>query len=1059
MTERVIALLLKRPVAVAMVHAALIAGGGLALAMLPINVVPQVEFPFLSVHTTWPGVSAETVEMQITARLEEVAGMIEGARSVCSVSREGYSRVDIEFGQGTRMQFARLELVEKIAALFPSFPVGVRSPEVEPFVLRDFREIQGVVRYSLTGEMTAASLRVLAHTGIVPRLRTLRGVSEVRVEGGEDREVEVVLDPRAMNALGIRTDEVVSALANIESNQPVGSRHEGGHRISISVRNMDMTQEEIARVPVEYKPGGALVLLGEIGSVALTASEPYSYVRINGRPCVSIVIIKDPKASTLQVAETVSTLMAELQARLPSGVRLAIEFDKSATFRAEAHRLHGELVLSLISILTVLAAFMGNLKAPGLVISTIGFSLAGTLLAFMIFGVGLSLFSFAGLLFGFGRIVDDSIVVLDSIQRRGESCPSTTTISEAISPMVAPVVASTIATIGALMPMTYFSTTLKPYLSEFAVAVTLALLFSLAVSFSLIPVVSARVRLDPILPNTYAWFDSHLTTIYSRVLHSALSRRWLVLAILIWVFGLPLWTLPETVDGTGIFARAYNAILGSSLYKRTRSVIDPILGGSIYLFFTRVRLGEVPRYAEETVLLVVVKFPPGSDLHECDQVARRIESEIATDDNCVGNVTTKVTSHVALVRISLPESLAFKTDPFLLKSRLTALVAQFSGVSAGVWGFGPGFTSGEQAPPTFFVKVLGYNYTTVKEIAAELSRRLKTNPRVTNVDIDRSLTNEWTRTTEIVAKVNREEAMRRGVTVSEVVKTLHAMAPEAIAVKVMKFHGDRFPVVVKNHVSQVYRLCDLLNSVVTNEDGWQARLGTLLDVSERPSPGEILREDQSYVRWVSFEYRGPYRLGAELGKATIQTIELPHGYRFDQTFSESAFSESDESLMIFMPLVALGVVFMLIAALYESFWKPLLIILAVPFSLVGLFLAFSFADTSFGLGGYTALVLLIGIVTTNSIVLVDALSRPSRSWRTSESIIIAAATSRLRPVLMTTLTTIAGSLPMLLHGDRNSVWFELALGTSSGLMSSMVLTLVVIPVGFSLGMGRKRNAG
>jgi multidrug efflux pump subunit AcrB len=244
---------------------------------------------------------------------------------------------------------------------------------------------------------------------------------------------------------------------------------------------------------------------------------------------------------------------------------------------------------------------------------------------------------------------------------------------------------------------------------------------------------------------------------------------------------------------------------------------------------------------------------------------------------------------------------------------------------------------------------------------------------------------------------------------------------------------------------QDFSVDDLEKAMVVNSRGEQVRLSELIEVQERRVPSRITRENQQYLRLISFEYKGPYRFGDRFVDETIKAMPLPSGYQFDRSFGYFWLTETEQVSLLSIALVAFVIVFMVTAALYESFIKPFIIILSVPFSLVGLFLAFYLTDTPFGRGGYASVILLIGIVTTNSIVLVDYVAKQMKEDNSIETL-IRAASVRLRPIFMTTLTTIGGLLPLLILGERTSIWYSLSLGTIGGLVSSTLLTLVVVPI-------------
>jgi multidrug efflux pump subunit AcrB len=1052
MIERVATSLLRRPVAVSMAYAALVTGGLFALGRLPLDLAPSVEFPALSVHTTWHGISAETVEMILTAPIEEIANTIDGVRAVRSTSSEGASEVGIEFEHTTKMDFARLELREKLAALVRALPPGIGQPAIEPYVPEDFRNLQGFMSYSLVGNRPASTLRKLAREEIASGLRALRGVADATVYGGEEEEVRIELDAERVVALGLNLEDVKAGLAALEYNAPVGGIVSGARRHVVSVRNMGLTLSELERTAVSRTANGTPVRVGEIGTIRLATGEPKALFRINGKPSVTLAIDKDPSANMLRLADAVASRVEELRRTLPEGIDLILESDRSQDLREELHTLYRDIVLSLLCIFVVLFLFLGHLKAPVLVLSSICFSLAGTFLAFWMLGIGLHLLSLAGLVLGFGRLVDDSIVVLDNIQRRTAGTSAPAEISAAAGEIALPVVASTLTTIGALLPTAFLPEGLKAYFVEFSLAVGISLLMSLLVSFTLIPVVAGTTQLKPLLPAAYARAADAGTRAYTWLLRKALAHKAVVVILVVWLFGLPVWLLPGRIEGSGFLASAYNAVFGSTWYRAVRPYVNTILGGTSHLFFAGVSKGEVWEYGRETYLVVRVVFPQGTDLERYDEIARRVESEALTFSAYVEKVICRVEPRYAFVRITIADSVAGSAIPFIIKSHLTALAARTGGASITVWGFGPGYSSGGESPPSFAVRVLGYNYYRVRELAERLRERLQANPRITDVEIDRSWSGQWGKATELVATVDRTEAARHNLTVAEVLQAVRTYTPGVLQSNNLTIGGERFPCTVKFAGYQDRNVDNLQEAMLTGSDGRTVRLASVLTLREQRTSAEILRENQSYVRWVTFEYRGPYRYGNAFVDATIRSMSLPHGYRIDKPGAWFTFSEGVQRSMLLVAGWALVIVFMITASLYESFKKPFLVILAVPFSLIGLFLAFSLTGTPFGQGGYAAVILLTGIVVTNSVVLVDFLSRQSEKHGAVTEVLVAAAGQRLRPVLMTTLTTIGGLLPMFLLGKPSSLWYSLALGTIGGLMSSMVLTLIVVPVVFSLNL-------
>jgi multidrug efflux pump subunit AcrB len=921
-------------------------------------------------------------------------------------------------------------------------------PVLVPYVPQDFKELQGFLTFSLASDMTAAALRRYTAERIVPGLVSVRGVSRVEILGGEEREVHVLLDPKRVAAAGLTVDAVLAELRNVEFSAPVGILREGAGRMIVAVGNTNARKDDVLDLPLRVK-GNALLRLRDVATVHDTIAETRSIYRIDGRPSITLVIDKEPHVHTLDVADRVSARLNELAATFPGTLSFTKVVDKSRQMREELENLQREVFFSIFCIWLVLVVALGSLRAPLVLMSSLVISLAGTLLVFWLLGLSLHLLTLAGLVLGFGRVVDDSIVVLDNIQRRSSRGVTDDGIVAAVAQVRLPVIASTITTVGALLPIAFLPQDLKPYFREFGLAVGIALVMSLFVSFSIIPVM---IRNVPDVLKTSRRCDAAgdlILSAYRHALRWCLRWRKTVLVAIVLAFGLPLWLLPDRIEADHLPARIYNFIFSSEPVIVARPYVNSFLGGALHLFFTKVTKGEVWEWGNETYLVVRVGFPQGTELQRYDEVARMIEREVFSDRAGVSRVTTRVVDDYASVRIDFDENAAMTALPYIMKNRLTVLAAQTGGASISVMGFGPGFYSGAESSPSFYVKVLGYNYTKVKELAAQFKERLERNPRIAEVDIDRTF-GRWPKSTELVMNVDRDALAAHHLTVAELMPYVGSMTRGTVDWQSITLGGERLTLLAKMQGFDSASVHDISRERIVNTRGETVPLATLIRLDERRVMSEITRENQQYVRWVSFEYRGPYRYGDQFVESTINSMTLPHGYKFDRSFSWFMLSERDKTSMLWLALAALVIVFMVTAALYESFIKPFIVILTVPLSLIGLFLAFYVTDTPFGRGGYASVMVLMGIVVSNAIILIDYVARRFQSHSVSVNDLVLASADRVRPILMTSMTTIGALLPLLLWIVPSSVWYSLALGTIGGLLSATFLTLFVVPTVLAL---------
>jgi HAE1 family hydrophobic/amphiphilic exporter-1 len=412
----VIRLSINRPTTVAMVYIAIAAVGVASFIDIPVELLPDVDYPQLNIETNWPGASPEVVESFLTAPLESAAQQVQGVRKIVSESSENSSEITVEFARGTDMDFARLELGERIQAIRDDLPPDVR-PEVQPYVPREFETGERVdMRYTLTGTYTFEHLRRYADEDLRPQLVALDGVEEVAVQGGEDREIRIELDRQRMEAYGVRPYDVALALDAAELVRTAGKLLRGNTEWVVTIRNdVDaVTELETLIVVPDTLGTGEVIRVSDVAKVTDTTADPQYHFRIDGRPAVGVSMIRGVGTNALRVADAVKGKVAELEAQLPPGMRLNLEYDGSREVRKQLTDLRLRALAAAIVIFLVLLIFLGSFRTAGIVFATVVFSvlIAINLLYFSNFS--LNVLTMAGLAMGFGLMVDNSIVVLEN---------------------------------------------------------------------------------------------------------------------------------------------------------------------------------------------------------------------------------------------------------------------------------------------------------------------------------------------------------------------------------------------------------------------------------------------------------------------------------------------------------------------------------------------------------------------------------------------------------------------------------------------------------------------
>ncbi len=492
----------------------------------------------------------------------------------------------------------------------------------------------------------------------------------------------------------------------------------------------------------------------------------------------------------------------------------------------------------------------------------------------------------------------------------------------------------------------------------------------------------------------------------------------------------------------------YPRFLALALRQKSLTIFLTLLifSGSYYLFDKHVTKGRIWSWGEDTYLIAQINMSTGAEISRTDEIVRKFEESLQGNPN-IKKVYANVTSEFGRVEITFPEQVQRSAFPLILKEKLTSQAVQIAGPNVGVYGFGPGFYSGGGTAPQFRLQVLGYNYNEVKRIAEDLGKKLERNPRIRDVDTNSSFGYRGRDDLfEMVLKVDRQKLKRFHLTTSEVLQNIQSYLRESLDWQRIKVAGVELNYRIKMRGYRDFTIDELKKLLIKTSAGEKVRLGEITFIGERKVLAEIVREDQQYLRWISFEYRGPWKFGDRLVESIIKNTQLPHGYRLKRaTFF---FLTGEEKEQIYLVLAfALLLVYMVTAGLFESLLQPFVVILTVPLALIGVFLIFYFTDTNFDRSAYIGVILLAGIVVNNSIILVHHINDLRRKGSAVLDAVIQGAADRVRPILMTSATTVLGLLPLVLFTDaQGSIWYALALATIGGLLSSTLLVLVVILV-------------
>jgi HAE1 family hydrophobic/amphiphilic exporter-1 len=1015
----------QRPVAVSMLFVAV---GLLAVAAwfdLPIDVDITGEFPEISVQTGWGMAAPESVQALVTSPIESLAVTIPGVRHVISESRRGSSMVRIELDEDINIDLAVFELTDRLALLREDFPPGTRTPQITQYVPQEFAEFQSgqFIQYGLTSPAPLNELRSWALDNLVVPFAAIEGVAEVEVRGGTDPHLRVSLDPELCELYGFSAAHVRQAIESLATSWPVGHLEVDGTAYSVRVAADLDDVETLMRLPIG-KVGDSLVRVSDVGTIETAFEKAANYDRIDGEQRVTLRISRRPGSDVLQVAKAVRARMASLEEDLPAGIGVELLLDTPAELEEELALLTRRLGVILVIVVVLLLVMLRDIRTPLFLFGSLLAALSLTIVALYHFDVPVNVLTLTGLALAFGMLVDNAVVVLENIVRYREAGFGREEAAErGTAEVVVPVLAATLTTIGVFVPFVIFQGRLREYYLPLALAVTFALAASLVVALTLMPAAAGRgwvVRAPRI--------GREPGRRYRRVLGIGLRHPWLVVALVVAMGGGSWWLFQEEV---------------------TR-------GGFQFSFGARDRLG------------VSLELPTGSEPGLVDLELQPFEEYVMGLPD-IERVEVSVSGDRAGLTVTFPPEVENTAYPLIVKDELKAMATRYAGVGMYVYGFdqdsfysdgidrGPSYNSG--------IQLLGYSYDQLGEFGEGIARMARRNPRVEDAVVTTG--GRYRRSnagSELMLNVRRQVLADHGLTVEQVVWQIRSLLQGDTSGSKLVVGRQEWEYRVKVEGVDERTLAEILDTQVVGTSGRGLRLADVLEVEARSVPGVITREDQRYDRWVRWEYRGSSRARANYQEAIFESIELPPGYtaRIPEGFF---LSQEEQQQVRNVAIAALIIVFIVLASLYESLIQPFIVLLAVPCALVGVVLIFYFTGKAFDPSAMIGVVLLGGIVVNNAIILVDHINlRRADGLELSEAILRGAA-ERVRPILVTSITTIGGLLPLVLvtsseatSSGTEDLWSNLALATIGGLSAATVLTLTVIPVLYLLAE-RGRVAG
>lgn len=989
----------RRPAVVWATAGALLLAGAVAFTRLPLATRPRVELPRLRITAQWPGASAELVEAYLTAPIEAAVQGVRGVAKISSQSDEGGTRLTVDLEPGTNVQLTRLGILERLELLRTDFPPGATAPAVGNYVPDDLAE-QPLLRFTLSGPYTPGTLARLARERITPRLAAVPGVAGVDVSGGAEQGVTVAYDATRLRQLDVSPDALRQALEGALVRRALGTEQGSSAERPVVLDARTVSLAAIAELPVSAA-GQRSFRLGDLAAVRLEEDARDLFYRVNGDPAVGLTVSRLPGADAIRTATAVRKTMTALTAELPPSITVRVQSDESVELARQLEALLVRGTIACLAVVLVLGVALGNGKSVILVLASALVAVAGTALGLYLLEIPANLLTLAGLGMGIGILVQNGVVVVDRLRAAPDTPEGRAEAGRRITPAV---LGATLTTAVVLFPFLYLQGNARAAFTPFAVAFALALGWSVLSSVVMIPALGAGHGLKTVI-----WPGP--LRLYERSVERLLRWRWPALGLVVIVLGVVTWGF----------------------------------------------IRKVPRFSfgawwgQRAALSARLEFPHGSDPASLDR-GMRVFERIVVGREGVDQVVSQGSPGGAWLQVTFARGVDQMPIPYVLQEELTQRAILIGGASVSVQYQGPGYYSGGSGGiPQFRIKLLGYSYGGVEQIARDLKERLARIPRVRSVDINAGRFWGQEKAYEVTLEPDRAVLARYGLTARDLAGAVSRQVSGAAGATRIELDGEEVRVTLKAAGARDRSLDDLRTSLVPNQAAAPVRIGDLARVDERETLAQIDREDQQYVRTISYEFRGPAKLGERTHKSFLQAISVPPGYSSgDDSWFSWGEDESGKGLwLVFTAGVAL--VILAVAIVFDSVWATGMVFLSLPVALAGSAAAFWIAGAAFTREAAVGVILVVGLAVNQAILLVDAAlerrrgaDRSVRPLTTAD--VVHASRDRAGMIVLVTLTTLASLLPLAVGTDPDELFGAIALATAGGTVAGTIGALWVMPL-------------
>jgi len=1006
---------IKRGVTTAMIYLIAIGFGLFSLARLNIDLYPKLEFPMLAIITQYTGVGPNDLETVITRPIEEACASVENVKTVSSTTQQGLSLIMIEFSWGTDMNQAEIDVRNNLEYIRDYLPQDASDPMVFAFDVSS----QPILYLTLSSnDLSQAELRYIGEHDLEPRLERIPGVASASTMGGMKREIKVFADPMRMRAHNVSLQQITGALQAANLQIPSGMVDNDRLEFSVNTAGQFTSVEQIAGTSVATF-NGAVIRVSDVARVEDGFTEQRQRVWNNNKPAVMVIVQRQSDANSVTVCREVAKRMPTIEKELPSGVKVETMMDLSKFITQSMSNLTSTAWQAVLLTFLVLLFFLRNIRSALIVAVSIPVSVVTTFAVMDQAGLTLNIISMAGLALSIGMLVDNSIVVLESIFRRHDEQKEKLrdAANNGAQEVGMAVTASTLTTLVVFIPVLFVPGMAGMLFRDMVITICFSLTISLVVALTLIPSLASRIlriqkNLDPrglaMRANRLitGWLDQ-LHAFYERVLTGAMSYKKSVLAAtfltfvlaVVWMFTAGGDFIPQTDNG--FLAVSVDRSPGTSLESMDKSM-------------------------QELSQILKEKIPEADNIYANFGQGEGIMALFSSQNSAEGDVT-----------IRLKERKERNRSVFEIQDALREELNKLPDMEVKFADRGEQLFSGADIA----VKIFGHDLQKSEAIANELEAKLE---KIKGIA---SITSSIRKATpELRIELDRQRIADLGLSTAQIGQVV---STSILGSTVTQFRdgGDEYDIKLQLDKKSRTSKEDLENILIMTPMGSQIPLRAISTIAYTKAPREILREDQERIVTLNIDISGRdlRRVTADVKKA-MKEVSLPRDFRTEIGGTAEDQQESFMYLGLAL-LVAILLTYMVMASQFESLVDPFTILFTVPLSMIGVALGLMVTGTDMSVMALVGVVMLVGIVVNNGIVLVDKINQLRQEGMALEAAIHEAGRVRLRPVLMTAMTTILGMFPLAIgSGESGETWAPMGRAVMGGMTVATILTLVIVPI-------------